>query len=35
MPEVARIVAEELGKSSQWQADEAVRFDDFARTWML
>ncbi|SAK64292.1 glycerol-3-phosphate dehydrogenase/oxidase [Caballeronia ptereochthonis] len=34
-PEVARIVAEELGKSSHWQADEVERFDTFARTWML
>ncbi|SAK80196.1 FAD dependent oxidoreductase [Caballeronia hypogeia] len=34
-PEVARIVAEELGKTAQWQAAEAERFDAFARRWML
>ncbi|SAK83756.1 FAD dependent oxidoreductase [Caballeronia calidae] len=34
-PEVARIIAEELGKSAQWQSDEAARFDAFAQTWML
>ncbi|WP_408161278.1 FAD-dependent oxidoreductase [Caballeronia jiangsuensis] len=34
-PEVARIIAEELGRSAQWRAEEVARFDDFARTWML
>jgi glycerol-3-phosphate dehydrogenase len=34
-PEVARIMAEELDKSAQWQADEISRFDAFARTWTL
>ncbi|KMZ13487.1 Aerobic glycerol-3-phosphate dehydrogenase [Candidatus Burkholderia humilis] len=33
--EVARIMAEELEKSAQWQADEISRFDAFARTWTL
>jgi glycerol-3-phosphate dehydrogenase len=34
-PEVARIMAEELGHGAQWQAEEIARFDAFARTWML
>jgi glycerol-3-phosphate dehydrogenase len=34
-PAVARIIAEELGKSSDWQAGEVERFDAFARSWML
>ncbi len=35
VPDVARIVAEELRKPESWQAEEAARFDAFARTWML
>ncbi|SAL61281.1 FAD dependent oxidoreductase [Caballeronia cordobensis] len=34
-PDVARIVAEELGRSATWEAEEAARFDAFARGWML
>jgi glycerol-3-phosphate dehydrogenase len=34
-PEVARIIAEELGRSAQWRSEEVARFDDFARTWMM
>jgi glycerol-3-phosphate dehydrogenase len=34
-PDVARIVAEELGRSARWQAEEVARFDAFAEGWML
>ncbi|SAK58958.1 FAD dependent oxidoreductase [Caballeronia fortuita] len=34
-PEVARIVADELGKSREWEAEEVARFGEFARRWML
>jgi glycerol-3-phosphate dehydrogenase len=34
-PDVARIMAEEMGQSAQWQADEISRFHAFARSWML
>jgi glycerol-3-phosphate dehydrogenase len=34
-PQVARIVAEELGRPPEWVSEEVARFEAFAGNWML